>query len=406
MADKSNRSPVDLNNVTNINNKNNNNNNNNYTVLIPSASISSPSSSSVSIESCSCSKIVIMQLFHEMKQDFPTIPDHIVYKYVTNNCHNRSACIEGLRQESKEYPGSVNPYPQALRNQNSKKTMILVRKEALVAKPSASTNEGTSTENLTSERNKENAQALTQQKIIPPQRPNTLNLRSLDSCIRTNHRPTRIAPPPPSTGQSTNGSPSGGENSSGAGSLTPLNVSLNVIVSPVSGRPPVRPPRNNTNASPLETNSDGKDDTNQYHQHYHHHPHNPRPPPVSSPRNIRSVSFTLHQPSGSVPNKQNSSQNEDDSSRPSLKYASSSYDAQTGYQSRLEIIVAGNNGNGGVGDDSNANGNNRLKSNMPVIDKKNEDVQSSSSTNHASRSGGISIPSVVATSEFLEEGNI
>lgn len=69
---------------------------------------------------CQCTNISIMQLFHEMKQEFPKVPDHIVTQCVVENCHNRSACVESL---SKETINSVqNSYPsQSLmnRHQNS-----------------------------------------------------------------------------------------------------------------------------------------------------------------------------------------------------------------------------------------------------------------------------------------------
>lgn len=382
MADKINRSPLptDLNTTSNSNS----------VLPPPSASLSSPasissspSSAAASTQSCSCSKIVIMQLFHEMKQDFPTIPDHIVNKYVTNNCHNRDACIESLRQESEEYPGSVNPYPQALRNQNNKKAnMHLIRKTtAILSTPS---NAKSAENNITNEKNKENDQATGQRKPLTPspQRPNTLSLKSLDSC-----RPTRMAPPvPPSATGPISNETASVESSSHGLNKTPLNVSLNVIVSPVSGRPPVRPPRSTPNTlNPTESG-------------YSHHHH--RSPQASSPRNIASLSFTLHQPSSSSGNQQNGTQGADDANGPSLTYASSSYDAQTGYQSRLEIVVAGNNGNGEV----NVIDSGRQKSNMAVIDTRNEHVQSSGSVNQPSRSGSSSIPNVVATPEFLEEG--
>uniref|UniRef100_A0A182N3I7 RanBP2-type domain-containing protein n=1 Tax=Anopheles dirus TaxID=7168 RepID=A0A182N3I7_9DIPT len=47
---------------------------------------------------CACSNISIMQLFHEMKQKYPTVPDTVVSELVTQNCHDRPACIGKLEE--------------------------------------------------------------------------------------------------------------------------------------------------------------------------------------------------------------------------------------------------------------------------------------------------------------------
>lgn len=60
---------------------------------------------------CSCSNISIMQLFHEMKQNFPTVPDHIVSTLVTENCHQRELCLSLLRTESQGHTISAQVYP-------------------------------------------------------------------------------------------------------------------------------------------------------------------------------------------------------------------------------------------------------------------------------------------------------
>lgn len=65
-----------------------------------------------------CSKIAVMQLFHEMKQEFATVPDYIVGQHVNANCNNRSALLAALKNESYRFPGSVQAYPQALRQQH------------------------------------------------------------------------------------------------------------------------------------------------------------------------------------------------------------------------------------------------------------------------------------------------
>lgn len=58
-----------------------------------------------------------MQLFHEMKQVFATVPDYLVCQHVADNCHDRAALIEHLRREAARQPATVQAYPQALRNQ-------------------------------------------------------------------------------------------------------------------------------------------------------------------------------------------------------------------------------------------------------------------------------------------------
>lgn len=61
---------------------------------------------------CLCTNISIMQLFHQMKQDFPTVPDQIVSQLVNENCHNRDLCLELLKkEESKGHSISGQSYP-------------------------------------------------------------------------------------------------------------------------------------------------------------------------------------------------------------------------------------------------------------------------------------------------------
>ncbi|KAH8291428.1 hypothetical protein KR054_011770 [Drosophila jambulina] len=61
--------------------------------------------------SCHCTNISIMHLFHEMKQEFPTIPDAIVTQCVNENCHQRENCIQMLRKELALHPIPVQSYP-------------------------------------------------------------------------------------------------------------------------------------------------------------------------------------------------------------------------------------------------------------------------------------------------------
>ncbi|XP_052893244.1 uncharacterized protein LOC128300858 isoform X3 [Anopheles moucheti] len=59
---------------------------------------------------CACSNISIMQLFHEMKQKYPTVPDTVVSELVTQNCHDRPTCIGKLEEAVLGTPGQTT-YP-------------------------------------------------------------------------------------------------------------------------------------------------------------------------------------------------------------------------------------------------------------------------------------------------------
>ncbi|XP_008550847.1 TGF-beta-activated kinase 1 and MAP3K7-binding protein 2 isoform X2 [Microplitis demolitor] len=60
---------------------------------------------------CHCSNIAIMQLFHELKQQFPALPDHVVSECIAQNSHDRETCTESLRltQELRPSPGAFPP---------------------------------------------------------------------------------------------------------------------------------------------------------------------------------------------------------------------------------------------------------------------------------------------------------
>lgn len=289
---------------------------------------------------CSCTKISTMQLFHEMKQRFPTVPDTVVCEYVEQNCHNPAACIDGLEK----YPNSAKVYPQALRNQQTKKHLNrnlttkglangLQNKKRTQKMGAAIDKSGNST-SLSAELNQ-----------TSPQRPNTLNLTNLNSCTRPINRPTRAAPPPPNTPQKSN--------------QQPLNLSLNVIVSPVSNGQPMRPPRSQQSTS---------------------------------------VSFTLHQPNSSktvtIPVDKQSNSNLPvnlNETGPSLEYTSCAYDAEIGYQSRLQITVEGTSP---MNDDTNLFNEHLYEDITPVINSNCIDGKSIANA---------MLPSVSASPQFIEE---
>lgn len=271
---------------------------------------------------CSCTKISNMQLFHEMKQEFATVPDDIVWTYVTTNCHNRPECIIGLKREAESHPGSVQAYPQALRNSNKKPPRSLPSGLQVLSNNLSSSNESVEQPKsevslLSDSRSDMQMQANdidSLSKANVPERPNTLNIFKLpDSYQQLSLRPTRSAPPPPtSSNPFFPQTPSVSEGES-------LNVSLNVTVSPVSSRPPVRPQRSVRHTTAISVQ--------------------PEPPfnrdAQQNPRSFTSVNFTLRQPTSTPQSPIDISAGPS----PSLTYSSSSYDARKGFKSRLEITV-------------------------------------------------------------------
>lgn len=354
-------SSVTVNALKNNNNIKYNRNNNN-------------TSSSKTSANCKCTNISIMQLFHEMKQKFPKVPDHIVTQCVSENCHNRDACIDNLVKESQKllgtqvYPaqslhpnlnnnnssGGVgrnfinrnNSEQQQLLNNNNNKLNDMPLNSELNKTSSSSSLESSSSQpsnNLNS-----NAPAV-------PQRPNTLKLLPQNpptgSFYRStsNHRPTRSAPPPPQPQQTqqshttiqqqqsqsqSSSSLSSAATSPTSSSYHPHNsiieanhsvipsqndsfVSVNVTVSPVSVRPPPRPPRHTT-ALNIQPES----------------PRFFRDPQQAQPkRSFTSVHFDVRpltdQPHAPI----------NITAGPSLTYSSSSFDARQGHQNQLQVTI-------------------------------------------------------------------
>lgn len=58
----------------------------------------------------------MMQLFHELKQQFPAVPDELVNACITDHCHNRSACRDRLQRELQQLP-RAQAYPPSLMGQ-------------------------------------------------------------------------------------------------------------------------------------------------------------------------------------------------------------------------------------------------------------------------------------------------
>lgn len=304
---------------------------------------------------CSCTKISTMQLFYEMKQRFPTVPDNVVCEFVGQNCHNRSACIDCLE----DYPNSAtNVYPQALRNQPIKKKTS----SATINPPTNQQNQSMAN-NSNANDNEQMTNPIDQplnvhRKLTPP---NTLNLINLNCCTRPVNRPTRQAPPPPII-TTTAATPTTPTQSTKSQLNQPLNLSVNVIVSPVSRT------------------------SQQSQSHYSFTLH--------QPNNMKSATTTNAHPSTPVHGqsaaettkiKTPTTDAQHADVGPSLTYTSSSYDADIGYKSRLEITVAGTSDNCDQQLNDNAH------------DANSTNVSLKRSIEHQQ------LPSVVASTEFLEE---
>lgn len=63
--------------------------------------MSAPSESTTSPSPCACTNISLMQLFHELKQKFPGVPDHVVSNTIELYCHDKQACETHLHSEVK-----------------------------------------------------------------------------------------------------------------------------------------------------------------------------------------------------------------------------------------------------------------------------------------------------------------
>uniref|UniRef100_A0A336KM84 CSON012364 protein n=1 Tax=Culicoides sonorensis TaxID=179676 RepID=A0A336KM84_CULSO len=296
---------------------------------------------------CSCSNISIMQLFHEMKQEYPTVPDHVVTQLVAENCHNRPRCIEKLNEIEEEYAWSSQAYPvQSIRNnkpptpprrcKNTQRQLEQEKHKEIRKQNNNNHNSENEIEvksddvnkvilkksdklNMCKFENNNNNKTVNNhnnETLVfnrpAPQRPNTLSLNKIES--NNTLRPIRSAPPPPISAGMTVLS------SNPVSTPESLNVSLNVTVSPGSGRPPVIRPQRHISEVTVQPEM----------------PYSPPPVPHNGARSYTSVNFTLRPPSTLGVQSPI-----DISAGPSLTYSSSSYDARQGYQSSLQITVGG-----------------------------------------------------------------
>ncbi|XP_021707914.1 mitogen-activated protein kinase kinase kinase 7-interacting protein 3 homolog isoform X3 [Aedes aegypti] len=304
---------------------------------------------------CSCSNIAIMQLFHEMKQKFPKVPDHVVSDLVTANCHNRPACIDSLEKAVAGTPVTAQAYPSQSIHSTSLKRRINERKmsklesslsggssgsssrESSVDKsskcvgdaagssysinnnsriPNSTTTIGGSSGDLPRDSGSVNNVADNHPMMtvydsnnnrVAPSRPTTLPF--------SGPRPTRVAPLPPISASQTTSSDIG----------ETINVQLNVTVSPVASRSPLG--QRHTSTLQLQPEPPYSRELAQASSRFN----TPGPlPPGANSRSSTSVNLTLRQPSESP-------QSPIHIHASPLKYTAKGFNAQSGIQSKLEI---------------------------------------------------------------------
>ncbi|CAO1425070.1 unnamed protein product [Diamesa tonsa] len=312
---------------------------------------------------CTCTNISIMQLFHEMKQEFPKVPDHIVTQLVTDNCHNRLACVEQLKKETAGQSATTQSYPSQSIHKNNQ--INLNSMSMMNSRLNGNDNGG---RKKTKEISELFENVMTENKNHY-KRPTTLALRkapappigtmnqsqdSLSSASSTSslvggstssissnsvsHTYRQHNQPPPQPQQTLPHQAVLMDSSATKYRDDSLNVQLNLTVSPLSGappippRPPAKPPRHTTqlNVQPELPFTNMLDNV----------PSTSKGITTTGQRSYTSVNFTLRQPTSILPSPQTPIDIQAGPS--SLTYSSSSFDAKQGYQSHLKITVAGN----------------------------------------------------------------
>lgn len=341
---------------------------------------------------CACTNISIMQLFHEMKQEFPKVPDPIVQQLATDHCHDRRACIDQLRQATIAATPTNTTYPSKSihhNNQTPRSPLPAAKfqnnhKMREISEKFENTTAATSPTASTSSQSDSAATSSSLSSGSAAHRPTTLRLR------RAPDPPSMISKTKPQTSaiSSNSSTPTSSITSlskvnsvsssasslvsSGISSCHPsttvleqpttttssqihhnvtldssatkysdsLKVQLDVTVSPASHPPPLppRPTRHFTQLSmqpkPAFTKllEDSKTSPGE------------GGASVSTgsmgQRSYTSVNFTLRQPTSILPSPITPIDIQAGPS--SLTYSSSSFDAKQGYQSHLKITVAGN----------------------------------------------------------------
>ncbi|KAL7024392.1 hypothetical protein ACKWTF_013021 [Chironomus riparius] len=312
-----------------------------------------------SINSCSCTNISIMQLFHEMKQEYPKVPDHIVQQLVTENCHNRRACLEQLNKVTASSPVTPTMYPsKSIHSNSDKSNQQTLRSQVNGLKIGSSQKMKEMTEKFesTSISSSSSTSTSSNSKL---KRPTTLPLRPAPdppTFNSNNHQRTpssTLSSPNSTTSVSSFSTTSQHQqlfeqaqthhnvvlDSTASKINDSLNVQLNVKVSPISTKRPAPPPpparqrftsHLSVQPQPSYTNLlDQKNDIMQYGGAT-------ASTGTTGQRSYTNVKLTLRQPSASL-------QPIDIQAGPqTLSYSSSSFNAQQGCESHLKITVAGN----------------------------------------------------------------
>lgn len=304
--------------------------------------------------SCSCTNISIMQLFHEMKQEFPKVPDHIVQQLATENCHNRRACLDQLQKVTTTSPTTPTMYPSKSIHSSSNSKSQQTQKNSLNGlKTGSSQKMREMTEKF--ENTSVSSSSASSSNSVKVKRPTTLPLRKAPDppVPHQNRTPSSTLSTPNSTSSvsSFSTSTSTSQNypqthhnvvldTSASKVNDSLNVQLNVKVSPISAKRPAPPPPNKP----------------RFTSHLHVQPE----PPYTSmlenrnncvpfengaavattgttgQRSYTNVKLTLRQPSASLDPIVIAAGPQ------TLSYSSSSFNAQQGCESHLKITVAGN----------------------------------------------------------------
>lgn len=326
------------------------------------------------VNACSCTNISIMQLFHEMKQEFPKVPDNIVQQLVAENCHNRRACFEELQKAIVSSLATPTMYPSksifdnqqtprsplnGVKWSNNKRMRELSEKFESTSINSSSSS-STSTSEMTSPTSSiATGMSLNDMKI---KRPTTLPLRRAPDPPM---RPTNLQSSPSQTAAATSSSTSVSSisslshaqhhnvtlDSTASKINDSLNVQLNVTVSPISAKSPIIAKRPAPPPPPLKPSRFTSQLSMQ-----------PEPPftsmldqakntnssgvtastgvTSSGKKSYTKVNFTLRQPTPIIPSPQ--APIEIQAGPQSLTYSSTSFNAKQGYESHLTITVAGN----------------------------------------------------------------
>lgn len=304
-----------------------------------------------------------------MKQEYPKVPDQIVQQHVTENCHNRRACIEQLRQATTVASPTATMYPSKSihSNQQTPRSPVNGVKWANNQKMkeiSERFENSSSDASTSSDGRKKRPTTL---KLRPAPDPPSSTASSTASTPSSNTNLSKITSTASSTSSlvastsSVSSISSSNQNnqmesvdaskqfhhnvtldSTSSKYNDSLNVQLNVTVSPItSSAPPIppRPTRPTRHISQLTVTPEPAFTSML----------DPKKTPFGATsassgtmgqRSYTSVNFTLRQPTSILPSPQ--SPIDIQAGPSSLTYSSSSFDAKQGFQSHLKITVAGN----------------------------------------------------------------